>query len=146
MEIFSHEYFMKEAIKEARVALDQGEVPIGAIVVANKRIIAKGHNGIEKLKDATAHAEMVAITSAMSAIGAKYLNGCSLYVTLEPCIMCAGALGWSKLDKLIFGARDLNNGYQKGSVALHPKTTVVQGIMEAECQELLNDFFKSKRS
>lgn len=137
---------MKKAFSEALVAYDKGEVPVGAVVVSNKQIIARAHNLTETLIDVTAHAEMQAITAAANLLGGKYLNDCTLYVTLEPCVMCAGALGWSQIGKIVFGAYDEKRGYQKfASKAIHPKTVVVGGIFETECSELLQEFFKTKR-
>ncbi len=146
IESFNDEYFMKKAFSEALVAYDKGEVPVGAVVVSNKQIIARAHNLTETLIDVTAHAEMQAITAAANLLGGKYLNDCTLYVTLEPCVMCAGALGWSQIGKIVFGAYDEKRGYQKfASKAIHPKTVVVGGIFETECSELLQEFFKTKR-
>lgn len=143
---FSDEYFMKEALKEAQKALDVGEVPVGAVIVANNRIIARGHNLTETLNDPTAHAEMQAFTSATEFLGAKYLNDCTLYVTLEPCTMCAGAAYWSQIGKIVVGAGDEKRGYRKiATGVLHPKTEIVFGIMENECSVLIKDFFKEKR-
>jgi len=144
--IYTHEYFIKEALKEAEKALDKGEVPIGAVIVANNTIIARAHNLTETLNDVTAHAEMQAITSAANSLGSKYLTDCTLYVTLEPCIMCAGALSWSQISGLVFGATDEKKGFSKlNQNILHPKTVVVSGIMENECSTLVKDFFKMKR-
>jgi tRNA(adenine34) deaminase len=124
MDLYSHEYFMREALKEAGKALEINEVPVGAIVTCRNRIIARAHNQTEKLTDATAHAEMIAVTAAANYLGSKYLNECTLYVTLEPCVMCAGALHWVQLQKLVFGASDLQRGYSLlGKPILHPKTT-----------------------
>lgn len=146
MELYSDDYFMNEALKEARKAFEADEVPVGAVVVANNKIIARTHNYTERLNDVTAHAEMQAITSAANAIGGKYLNDCTLYVTLEPCLMCAGALHWSHITKIVYGARDEKRGFTKVNQAvLHPKTIVVHGILENECAVLLKDFFASKR-
>jgi len=143
---FSDEYFMKEALKEANNALDANEVPIGAVIVSNNKIIARGHNLTETLNDATAHAEMQAFTAATEYLGAKYLDECTLYVTLEPCIMCAGAAYWSQIGKIIFGASDERRGYKNlGVNVLHPKTKVISGVMENECSVLIKDFFKLKR-
>lgn len=137
---------MKKAFSEALQALDKGEVPVGAVVVSNGKIIARAHNLTETLNDVTAHAEMQAITAAANLLGGKYLNECVLYVTLEPCVMCAGALGWSQMGKVVYGASDQKRGYTKfASKALHPKTEIVGGVLETECSELLSDFFKSKR-
>ena len=140
------EYFMKEALKEAAKANAIDEVPVGAVVVCEKKIIARAHNYIEQLTDVTAHAEMQAITAAANHLGSKYLNECTLYVTLEPCPMCAGALSWSKLNKLVYGASDEKRGYCLfHPPLLHPKTTVVSGILKEECGALMTNFFKKKR-
>jgi tRNA(adenine34) deaminase len=137
---------MTAALAEATKALEKQEVPVGAIVVYNEMIIARGHNLTETLKDPTAHAEMQAITSATNWLGGKYLTDCTIYVTLEPCGMCAGAIGWSQASKLVFGATDENKGFRKVSDSLlHPKTTVESGVMDKECREILLKFFKSKR-
>ena len=142
----SDEYFMKEALKEAQKAFDIGEVPVGAVIVANNRIIARGHNLTETLNDPTAHAEMQAFTAATEFLGAKYLNDCVLYVTLEPCTMCAGAAYWSQIGKIVIGASDEKRGYNNiAPNVLHPKTEIVSAIMENECAALIKDFFKSKR-
>lgn len=144
--IYSDEYFMNEALKEALKALESKEVPVGAVIVADKRIIARAYNQTETLNDATAHAEMLAITSAANSIGAKYLNDCSLYVTLEPCTMCAAASNWSQLGRIVFGARDPKAGY--GRIiqgVLHPKTKVKSGVLADECGSLLRDFFRDRR-
>lgn len=142
----THEYFMKEALKEAERAFENDEVPVGAVIVCNKQIIARAHNLTETLNDVTAHAEMQAFTSATDFLGGKYLNDCTLYVTLEPCVMCGGASSWTQIGKLIFGARDEKRGYsrQKPKI-LHPKTEVISGILEKECSELLVNFFQNKR-
>ena len=141
-----HEYFMKAAIEEARKAADRQEVPVGAVIVNNDVIIARAHNLTETLNDATAHAEMQAITAAASYLGGKYLNGCSIYVTIEPCAMCAGALGWSQISEIIYGAPDEKKGYSKISGGLlHPRTRVTKGVLEKECSELIIRFFESKR-
>lgn len=140
-------YYMKMALKEAQTAYNAGEVPVGAVVVCKNRIIARAHNLTETLTDVTAHAEMQAITAASSVLGGKYLNECTLYVTVEPCVMCAGAIGWSQLGKLVYGASDEKRGYtQFAPKALHPKTTVVSGVMVKECAELMKNFFNSKRA
>ena len=144
-ELFSHEYFMKQALAEAQKAFDAGEVPVGAVIVANNKIIGKGHNHTERLNDVTAHAEMQAITAAANYIGAKYLIDCTLYVTLEPCIMCGGALFWSQIGKVVYGASDEKRGYRKAGNSLHPKTEVISGIMADECAELVKIFFKKLR-
>ncbi|MCQ2111890.1 MAG: nucleoside deaminase [Bacteroidaceae bacterium] len=140
------ERFMKEAIAEARNALKEGEIPIGAVVVSGGMIIGRGHNLTETLHDITAHAEMQAITAAEEYLGGKYLTDCTLYVTIEPCVMCAGAIGWSQLGRLVFGARDEKRGYQTFAPnALHPKTVVENGVMESEAAQMMTDFFKHKR-
>jgi len=137
---------MREALKEAHKALDLGEVPVGAVVVCQNRIIARSHNQTEQLTDATAHAEMLAITAAEHHLGSKYLNECTLYVTLEPCVMCAGALHWVQLQKVVYGADDVQRGYSLvASPLLHPKTQVVRGVKKAECKELVDIFFKRIR-
>ena len=137
---------MRAALSEAVKAFEKQEVPVGAIIVYNEMIIARGHNLTETLKDPTAHAEMQAITSATNWLGGKYLTDCTIYVTLEPCGMCAGAIGWSQASKLVFGATDENKGFRKVSDSLlHPKTTVESGVMDKECREILLKFFKSKR-
>ncbi len=144
-ELFSHEYFMKQALTEAQKAFDAGEVPVGAVIVANNKIIGKGHNHTERLNDVTAHAEMQAITAAANYIGAKYLIDCTLYVTLEPCVMCGGALFWSQIGKVVYGAADEKRGYKKAGNTLHPKTEIVSGILADECSELVKTFFKKLR-
>lgn len=138
-------FYMKKALAEARVALEKGEVPVGVVVVANNGIIARAHNLTEALVDVTAHAEMQAITAAANAIGGKYLRGCTLYVTLEPCSMCAGALYWSQLSRLVFAAPDPKRGYRQQGTLLHPKTEVVEGICASEARDLLHQFFQQKR-
>lgn len=144
-ELFSDEYFMIKAIDQAEIAYKKGEVPVGALIVSNNKIIAKAHNLTETLNDATAHAEMQAITSASSYLGGKYLTGCTLYVTLEPCVMCAGALYWSQISRIVVGASDPKRGYRQSAVSLHPKTKTEFGLMGKECGDLLIEFFKSKR-
>jgi tRNA(adenine34) deaminase len=140
------ERFMREAISEARKALAQDEIPIGAVVVANGMIIGRGHNLTETLHDVTAHAEMQAITAAAEWLGGKYLDQCTLYVTVEPCVMCAGAIAWSQLGRLVFGTADEKRGYQRYAPnALHPKTEVTSGILADECSTMMKEFFKSKR-
>ena len=139
------EYFMKKALHEAHLALEAGEIPIGAVVVAKGQIIARAHNLTETLNDVTAHAEMQAITAAANFLGGKYLKGCTLYVTIEPCIMCAGALYWSQLEKVVFGAKDEKRGAATVGEIYHPKTKVISGVLEKECSELLTSFFQSKR-
>ena len=140
------ERFMNRALDEARAALAQDEIPIGAVVVADGMVIGRGHNLTETLHDVTAHAEMQAITAAEVYLGGKYLNRCTLYVTVEPCVMCAGAIAWSQLGRLVFGTKDEKRGYQRyAPEALHPKTAVVSGVLEEECAAMMKDFFKEKR-
>ncbi len=143
--IFTDEYFMKKALQEAHEAFDKGEIPVGAVIVVDNRVIARTHNLTELLNDVTAHAEMQAITSAANFLGGKYLTGCTLYITLEPCQMCAGALYWSQISKIVFGAADTHRGYRVMGTKLHPKTEVVNGIMEAECSVLVKEFFRKRR-
>jgi tRNA(adenine34) deaminase len=146
MEPFDDSYFMKKAFQEARQAYEEGEIPVGAVVVAQNRIIARAHNLTETLTDVTAHAEMQSITAAANLLGGKYLNECTLYVTLEPCVMCAGALSWAQLGKLVYGASDEKRGYSRFAPnALHPKTKVVSGIMADDCADLMTAFFQEKR-
>ncbi len=143
---FSDEYFMRQALIEAEKALDSDEVPVGAIIVCRNQVIARAHNLTERLNDVTAHAEMQAFTSAASYLGGKYLNECILYVTLEPCVMCAGASYWTQIKKIVYGASDTKTGYSRiGQTVLHPKTEVTGGVMEKECADLLRQFFKKKR-
>ena len=140
------ERYMRDALREAEIARSEDEVPIGAVIVCKGRIIAKGHNMTERLNDPTAHAEMIAITAATEALGGKYLNECTLYVTVEPCPMCAGALAWSQIGKVVYGASDPKRGFSKFSPSLmHPKTEVVSGILAEECSTIVTDFFKNKR-
>ena len=140
------ERFMSLALDEARAALAEDEIPIGAVVVAEGTVIGRGHNLTETLHDVTAHAEMQAITAAEIYLGGKYLNQCTLYVTVEPCVMCAGAIAWSQLGRLVFGASDEKRGYQKFAPnSLHPKTAVEHGVLEDQCASLMKDFFKGKR-
>lgn len=137
---------MQQAYAEALAAFDENEIPVGAVVVCNGRVIASAHNQTERLGDVTAHAEMLALTAAADELGSKYLDECSLYVTLEPCVMCAGAVGWSQLGRLVYGAGDDKRGYTTFSPSpLHPKTEVVAGVMVHECEELMKSFFKKKR-
>ena len=146
LNVFTDEYFMKEALKEAQKAFDEDEVPVGAVVVCNKQIIARAHNMSEKLNDATAHAEMLAITAAENYLGNKYLKDCTLYVSLEPCVMCAGAMFWTQLGRLVFGANDERHGYKKsGSKLLHPKTEMEGGLLAEESSKLMKLFFSKKR-
>jgi tRNA(adenine34) deaminase len=147
MELYTDEYFMREALKEAKKALDINEVPVGAVVVCKNRIIARAHNQTEKLTDATAHAEMLAVTAAANHLGSKYLSECTLYVTLEPCVMCAGALHWVQLQKLVFGASDVQRGYSLvNTPVLHPKTEVVKGVSAQEAKLFIEEFFTKLRS
>ena len=142
----SDEQYMKQALMEAQKAFERDEVPVGAVIVCQNRIIARGHNLTETLTDVTAHAEMQAITAASQFLGGKYLTDCTLYVTVEPCVMCAGAIAWAQVGKLVYGAPDEKRGYTKISPqALHPKTEVVSGLMAAECGQLMKDFFQKKR-
>lgn len=143
--IFTDVYFMKKALQEAEMAFEKREIPVGAIIVVANKVIARTHNLTELLNDVTAHAEMQAITSAANYLGGKYLKDCTLYVTLEPCQMCAGALYWSQITKIVYGATDENRGYLKMGTQLHPKTVVVSGVLENECAELMRKFFKARR-
>ncbi|NVK66403.1 MAG: nucleoside deaminase [Flavobacteriales bacterium] len=142
---YNDEYFMRKALEEAQKAFDADEIPVGAVVVANDQIIARAHNFTEKLNDVTAHAEMQAITSAADFLGGKYLKGCTMYVTLEPCVMCAGALYWSQIDKIVFAASDEKRGASKVGELYHPKTKIVRGVLEEEGKELMLKFFQKKR-
>lgn len=143
--LFSDEYFMRKALDEAYAAFEKDEVPIGAIIVSKNKIIAKGHNLTETLTDVTAHAEMQSITSAANYLGGKYLIDCTLYVTMEPCVMCAGALYWSQIGKVVIGARDEKRGFFNAGVNLHPKTKTTWGVMENECSQIVKEFFLGKR-
>ncbi|MDI1355853.1 MAG: nucleoside deaminase [bacterium] len=144
--LYTHEYFMKEAMKEALQSFKEDEIPVGAVVVANNRIIARAHNLTERLNDVTAHAEMQAITAAANSIGGKYLVECTLYVTLEPCVMCAGALAWSQISQIVYGASDSKKGFTLlGKPVLHPKTEVISGVLQEEAEKILKDFFAQKR-
>ena len=143
--IFTDDFFMKKALQEAEIAFEKGEIPVGAVIVIDNRVIARTHNLTELLYDVTAHAEMQAITSAANFIGGKYLKDCTLYVTLEPCQMCAGALYWSQISKIVFGARDEQRGFMTMGTQLHPKTTVVSGVMANEAADLMKRFFATKR-
>ena len=136
---------MKKALQEAEIAFEKGEIPVGAIIVVANKVIARTHNLTELLNDVTAHAEMQAITSAANFLGGKYLQNCTLYVTLEPCVMCSGALAWSQISKVVIGARDEQRGFINKGLSLHPKTEVVTGVLEKECSEIVKDFFKNKR-
>jgi len=142
---FTDEYFMKKALQEAEMAFEKDEIPVGAIIVIDNKVIARGHNLTEMLNDVTAHAEMQAITAAANFLGGKYLVGCTLYVTVEPCQMCAGALYWSQISKIVFGASDEHRGFEKMGTQLHPKTTVVRGVLANEASELMKAFFAKKR-
>lgn len=144
-DIFSDEYFMRKALQEAEIAFDRDEIPVGALVVSQNKIIAKTHNLTETLTDVTAHAEMQAITSAANYLGGKYLKDCTLYVTLEPCVMCAGALYWSQISRIVIGATDEKRGFRSQLVKLHPKTLITEGILAKESTELMQRFFKDKR-
>lgn len=147
MIIFDDEYFMREALKEAEKAIELGEVPVGAVIVSDQRIIARAHNLTEKLNDVTAHAEMQAFTAASEYLGGKFLDDCVLYVSLEPCVMCAGAAYWSRISRLVYGAKDEKRGFSLlGKPVLHPKTVVNSGVLEEECARLLKEFFETKRN
>ena len=140
------EQFMRKALYEAQRAAEEGEIPIGAVIVCNDRIISRAHNLTEKLHDVTAHAEMQAITAAADLLGGKYLSDCTLYVTIEPCVMCAGAIGWAQIVRIVYVASDEKRGYQLYAPrALHPKAVVTRGVLEAECRQMMQDFFKQKR-
>ncbi len=143
---FNDEYYMRKALQEAEMAYKEGEIPVGAVIVTNDRIVAKGHNMTETLHDVTAHAEIQAITAAANTLGAKYLPDCTLYVSMEPCVMCAGAIAWAQVGTVVFGASDPKRGYQKlAPNALHPKTVVRQGVFEEEASEIVKKFFRAKR-
>jgi len=149
MSIFDNEdeFYMREALKEAKAAANEEEIPIGAVIVCNGQIVARAHNNTERLHDVTAHAEMVAFTSAANTLGSKYLPECTLYVTVEPCTMCAGAAGWTQIGRIVYGAKDEKRGFEKsGHGMLHPKTEVTSGVLEDECAEMMKEFFKKKRS
>ena len=146
IESFDDTYFMKKALQEAEAAFEQGEIPVGAVIVIDNRIIARGHNLTETLTDVTAHAEMQAITAAANFLGGKYLQKCTLYVTLEPCQMCAGALYWSQISKIVYGARDMERGCINLKTKLHPKTTISGGVLEDEASALMKRFFVEKRN
>lgn len=142
------EYYMMQALKEARKAFDDGEVPVGAVIVMNEKIIARGYNQVERLNDPTAHAEIIALTSAFNHLGSKYLPEAAIYITIEPCLMCAGALYWSKIKRVVYGGPDEKNGYRKTAGSnwpFHPKTELIYGILKDECTELMKSFFRSKR-
>ncbi|HMG83427.1 MAG TPA: nucleoside deaminase [Ferruginibacter sp.] len=142
------EQYMREALKQAQRAFEEDEVPIGAVIVMNDKIIAKGYNQVEKLTDSTAHAEIIALTTAFNFLGSKYLPDATLYVTVQPCIMCSGALYWSKIGRVVYGTEDEKNGYKRvagNNSPFHPKTTIVGGVLQEECVQLMKDFFKAKR-
>jgi tRNA(adenine34) deaminase len=144
----NEEYFMQQALMQAQKAFDEDEVPIGAVIVINDKIIARGYNQVEKLQDPTAHAEIIALTSAFNFLGSKYLPDAAMYITIEPCLMCAGAMYWSKIGRIVYGAPDEKNGYlhtTKENSPFHPKTELVQGILKEECAALIKTFFKEKR-
>ena len=143
--MFTNEYYMKMALQEAQTALEKDEVPIGCVIVSNNRVIAKAHNLTEALNDVTAHAEMQAITSAANFMGGKYLRNCTMYVTLEPCVMCCGALNWSQISKVVIGARDEQRGFINKHLTLHPKTEIVLDVLEGQCSQIVKDFFQNKR-
>ena len=144
--VYTDEHYMREAIRQAQYAFEEGEIPVGAVVVAGNRIIARAYNQTERLNDVTAHAEMLALTAAANHLGGKYLTDCTLYVTLEPCNMCAGALYWGQLKKLVFGASDEKRGYSQMTPSLlHPKTEVVKNVMKQECKALVDEFFRQLR-
>ncbi|MCT4624770.1 MAG: nucleoside deaminase [Schleiferiaceae bacterium] len=145
IDLYSDDHFMGEALKEALKAMDMDEVPVGAVVVSNNRIIARAHNLTERLNDVTAHAEMQAITAASNYLGGKFLNDCTLYVTLEPCTMCVGGLYWARFGKVVFGASDEKRGYQVNGGKLHPKTELITGVRANECSDLLIEYFRTKR-
>jgi tRNA(adenine34) deaminase len=146
LSIFTHDFFMKEALKEAQKAADKGEIPVGAIVVLDQQIVARAHNLTEQLTDVTAHAEMLAITAASNYLGAKYLKQATLYVTLEPCVMCAGAIAWAQVGTLVIGATDAKRGFLAlAAGALHPKTAVLTGVLAEDCSNLMTTFFRKRR-
>jgi tRNA(adenine34) deaminase len=152
LRVVDDEFFMRQALQEASRAFNESEIPIGAVIVQNNRIIARGHNQTERLNDSTAHAEIIALTSAFNFLGSKYLPDATLYVTVEPCLMCAGALYWSKIGKIVYGADDDKNGYRRGTPVsslanwpFHPKTTLVGGVLAKQCADMMRNFFKDKR-
>jgi tRNA(adenine34) deaminase len=145
--MFSDEYFMQFALQQAEMAFDEGEIPVGALVVCQNQIVAKGYNQTEKLQDITAHAEMLALTAASNKMGAKYLKDCTLYVTLEPCVMCAGAIFWSQIGRIVWGASDEKRGFQRVHPSIiHPKTRVSSGVLQEDCEEILKRFFANLRT
>jgi len=146
LSVNSDTHYMKQALRQAELAAEKGEIPVGAVVVCQNKIIARAHNQTELLHDVTAHAEIIAITAAANALGNKYLNKCTLYVTLEPCVMCAGALQWAQIGRIVYGTADDKGGFMRfGKKVLHPKTELEYGVLETECRELLQFFFKNKR-
>lgn len=148
MSIFDNpeEFYMQQALREAKAAFDEDEIPVGAVIVCDDQIVARAHNNTQRLHDVTAHAEMLAITAATETLGAKYLTDCTLYVTLEPCVMCAGALGWTQIGRIVYGAADPQRGFERlGHAMLHPKTVVEGGLMAEDSEELLKSFFKKRR-
>ncbi|MEL6143436.1 MAG: nucleoside deaminase [Bacteroidota bacterium] len=146
LKVYDDTYFMRQALEQAKMAALAGEIPVGAVVVSNDRIIARGHNQTEQLTDVTAHAEIIALTAAANFLGGKYLTGCTLYVTLEPCVMCAGALAWAQLSRLVYGAGDEKRGFMRhGRELLHPKTKLEFGVLHDECASLMTDFFVRRR-
>lgn len=146
--VFDDAYFMREALRQAQLAYDSGEVPVGALVTWDNRIIARGHNQVEQLHDSTAHAEMLALTAAFNQVGSKYLPEATLYVTVEPCLMCCGALYWSKIGRIVYGTEDIKNGYRRSTGTnnpFHPRTAIVGGVLADDCAALMKEFFKAKR-
>lgn len=143
--MFNDKYYMKLALQEAKSALEKDEVPIGCVIVSNNRVIARAHNLTETLNDVTAHAEMQAITACANYLGGKYLQHCTMYITVEPCVMCCGALAWSQISRVVIGARDEQRGFINKNLSLHPKTEILTGILENECSSLVKEFFKNKR-
>ena len=145
--VFTDEYFMEQALKEAYKAYEKNEVPVGAVIVSDNRIISRAHNQVEELNDNTAHAEILALSAASEFLGSKYLNNCSLFVTLEPCLMCAGALFWTRINKLVYGAADDKRGFMRyGKEVLHPRTNLEYGILESECKHIIKSFFQQRRA
>jgi tRNA(adenine34) deaminase len=146
--IFDDQYFMQQALRQAKLAFDAGEIPVGALVVWDNKIISRGHNQVEQLNDSTAHAEIIAMTSAFNELGTKYLPEATLYITLEPCLMCSGAIYWAKLGRIVYGAEDVKNGYKKttgNNWPFHPKAQLTSGILADECAQLMRDFFAMRR-
>ncbi|MBO6117027.1 MAG: nucleoside deaminase [Bacteroidales bacterium] len=143
--VYDDEYFMRQALNEAVQALEEDEIPIGCVIVCNNKIIARGHNMTQRLNDSTSHAEIIAITAAEEYLGSKYLTDCTLYVTIEPCLMCAGAVMWTQISRVVFGAKDTKRGYSSYCTPFNSKVTVTQGVLEEECRDLMQNFFKNKR-